>query len=242
MKVKVYFSHSTVDELSMREVNVCVIDVFRSSTIIATALKNGAREIIPIGAIANAVKVSGSLMGEFVVRGGERNGKKIDGFNLGNSPLEYTEEAVKGKAIIYCTTNGTVAITKSRYAKKLIIGGFVNISAVVSFINSITEDWDLVCAGRDNNFSFEDAVCAGMIIKLLKDESKTPIELNDSAIASLQLYKANSEKISLFGTETDYGKYLVNLNFEEDLKICTTIDLVPVLPLYSDNVIKLATN
>ena len=242
MKVKVHFSHSTVDEFSMREVNVCVIDVFRSSTTIATALKNGAREIIPIGTIANAVKVSGSLMGEFVVRGGERNGKKIDGFNLGNSPLEYTEEAVKGKAIIYCTTNGTVAITKSRYAKKLIIGGFVNISAVVSFINSTKEDWDLVCAGRDNHFSFEDTVCAGMIIKLLQDENKTPIELNDSAIASLQLYKANSKKISSFGIETDHGKYLVNLNFEEDLKICTTVDLVPVLPLYSDNVIKLATN
>jgi 2-phosphosulfolactate phosphatase len=97
-----------------------VLDVLRASSTITVALNNGAREIIPVASIESAVKISGSLFGEVTLRGGERNGKTIEGFNLGNSPLEYSEAAVKGKSIIYCTTNGSVAMARSRYARALI--------------------------------------------------------------------------------------------------------------------------
>lgn len=240
MKLNVHFSSATIDELEIRGKNVCVIDVFRSSTTIATALSNGAREIIPVGSIENAVKVSGSLMGDFVLRGGERNGKIIDGFNLGNSPIEYSAEAVKGKAIIYCTTNGTIAITKARYAKELIVGGFVNISKVVSHIISSKEDWEILCAGKENLFSFEDVICTGMLINLIQEKSKPEIKLSDSAYASLQLYKSNAKSISTLGNKTEHGLYLKSLNFIEDLKFCTKVDSIPVLPMLIDNVIKLS--
>ncbi|MDA0987123.1 MAG: 2-phosphosulfolactate phosphatase [Bacteroidetes bacterium] len=239
MKIKVRFSSSGIDELAMKDCNICVIDVFRSSTTIATALNNGAREVIPVGSIENAVKVSSSLMGEVVIRAGERGGKMIDGFNLGNSPAEFTEEAVKGKAIIYCTTNGTVTITKTRYAKKLIIGGFVNISAITNYIFSTNEDWEIICAGREEEFSIEDTVCAGMLINLLQNQNQFPLVLNDCALASLQLYKTYSKKINSLANISEHGKYLKTLGFENDLMFCLAIDSIPVIPIYSDNVIKL---
>ena len=90
MKIDVYFSPAQVDEMQLRDKNVIVIDVLRASTTIVTALNNGAREIIPVGSIESAVKVSGNLFGDVVLRGGERNGKIITGFNLGNSPSVLT--------------------------------------------------------------------------------------------------------------------------------------------------------
>ena len=107
--VEVRFAPAQLDELQLKDKNVVVIDVLRSATTIPMALQNGAKEIIPVADIESAVKISGSLFGEVVLRGGERNGRMIEGFNLGNSPSEYTEQAVKGKSIIFMTSNGTAA-------------------------------------------------------------------------------------------------------------------------------------
>ena len=131
MRLDVSFNAAQLDELQLRDKNVVVIDVLRASTTVAVALANGAREIIPVSTIESAVKISGSLFGEVTLRGGERNGKMIEGFNLGNSPAEYTEGTVRGKSIIFCTTNGSVAMFKSRFARRLLVGSFVNLSAVV---------------------------------------------------------------------------------------------------------------
>ena len=90
MKIEVFFSPSQIDDLFLREKNVVVIDVLRASTTAITAIHNGAREVIPVNTIESAVKVSGNLFGDVVLRGGERNGKMIEGFNLGNSPFEYS--------------------------------------------------------------------------------------------------------------------------------------------------------
>ncbi len=163
MKIDLSFSAEQFDELQLRDKNVVVLDVLRASSTITVALNNGAREIIPVASIESAVKISGSLFGEVTLRGGERNGKTIEGFNLGNSPLEYSETAVKGKSIIYCTTNGSVAMAKSRYARILVIGSFINLTKIVDFIREENKDFLFICAGRLNsigNFSLEDAVCA----------------------------------------------------------------------------------
>ena len=170
MNIEVYFSSQNVDELSLRDKNILVVDVLRASTTIATALANGAKEIIPVDTIEKAVKVSGNLYGDVVLRGGERQGKIIEGFNLGNSPSEYTEEIVKGKSIIYSSTNGAGAIVKARYAKNLLIGGFINISLVVNFIKNLNEDFIILCASKNYLFSLEDAVCVGMTLEKLCEE------------------------------------------------------------------------
>lgn len=239
MKIEVFFSLSQIDDLFLRDKNVVVIDVLRASTTVITALNNGAREIIPVNTIESAVKVSGNLFGDVVLRGGERNGKMIEGFNLGNSPFEYTAEAVKGKSIIFYTTNGAPAMWKARYAKNLLIAGFVNVSAVINKIKEIKEDVYILCAGKQTQFCIEDAVCAGMITKLLIDDEETEIDINDSAVAAVALFKNFSKNLLKMMRSSDHGKYLTEIGFEKDIEFCTAIDSFDVVPELSANVLKL---
>jgi 2-phosphosulfolactate phosphatase len=239
MKIEVFYSPSQVDELFLRDKNVIVIDVLRASSSIAYALMNGAREIIPVSTVESAVKISGNLFGDVVLRGGERNGKMIEGFNLGNSPLEYTETAVKGKSIIFCTTNGSSAIVKSRYAKNLVVAGFVNMSTTLEFIKELNEDFSILCAGKQSLFCIEDSVCAGMIITLLMNDETIALELNDPAVAAAVLYKSMGKNLSRTIRATDHGKYLTEIGFKNDIKFCTDLDSVPVLPMLAGNSIKL---
>jgi 2-phosphosulfolactate phosphatase len=239
MKVEVFFSPSQIDDLFLRDKNVVVIDVLRASTTVITALNNGAREIIPVNTIESAVKVSGNLFGDVVLRGGERNGKMIEGFNLGNSPFEYTPEAVKGKSIIFYTTNGAPAMWKARYAKNLLVAGFVNVSAVVEKIKEIKEDIYILCAGKQTQFCIEDAVCAGMITKLLIDDEETEIDFNDSAVAAVSLYKNFSKNLLKMARNCDHGKYLIEIGFEKDIEFCAATNTYDVVPELSANVIKL---
>ncbi len=234
MKIDVSFSVAPFDELQLRDKNIVVLDILRASTTTTVALANGAREIIPVASIESAVKISGSLFGDVTLRGGERNGKMIEGFNLGNSPLEYTEAVVKGKSIIYCTTNGSVAMAKSRYARRMIVGSFVNISTVVDYMKQVNEDFLIICAGRINgvgNFSLEDSVCAGMIISKLEKEQSVTIELSDSSRAARALYKSFGRSIAKMLRECDHGKYLIEIGYQDDLRVCADIDAVPVLPM-----------
>jgi 2-phosphosulfolactate phosphatase len=242
MKIDVCFDPFELDELELRGKNIVVIDVLRSSTTIAVALNNGAREIIPVESIENAVKISGSLFGDVTLRGGERNGKIIQGFNLGNSPLEYTEATVKGKSIIFCTTNGSVAMYKSRFAQNLAIGSFVNISTVIDFIKELNQDFLIICAGRANtvsNFSLEDTVCAGMIVHKLSAAKELKLEVTDSSLASQSLYKTYGKSLLKLMKNTEHGKYLVEIGFIEDIKVAASVDSYPILPVLSGNVIKL---
>lgn len=242
MKIDLSFSTGQFDDLQLRDKNIVVIDVLRASSTIAVALNNGAREVIPVASIESAVKISGSLFGEVTLRGGERNGKTIEGFNLGNSPLEYSESAVKGKSIIYCTTNGSVAMAKSRYARTLIVGSFVNLTTVVEFMREENKDYLIICAGRLNTvgfFSLEDAVCAGMMIQKLMKYESLEVNLSDSAKAAHALYKSFGRSILKMLKTSEHGKYLIEIGFADDLKICAAVDSIPVLPVQIENKIKL---
>jgi 2-phosphosulfolactate phosphatase len=242
MRIDLSFSATHLDEMQLREKNVVVIDVLRASTTITAALANGAREIIPVATIENAVKVSGSLFGDVTLRGGERNGKMIQGFNLGNSPLEYTEAMVRGKSVIYCTTNGTVALVRARHARNLVVGSFVNMSRVVEFVAQVAGDFFILCAGRApslGGFSLEDAVCAGMLIDRLSKEVTEVIDLTDSAQAALSLFKTYGRSLGRVLRNSEHGKYLMQIGFAEDLKICAAVDSIPVLPVWTGTSIRL---
>jgi 2-phosphosulfolactate phosphatase len=242
MKIDVTFSPTELDELQLRDRNVVVIDVLRSSTTVAVALNNGAREIIPVASIESAVKLSSSLFGEVTLRGGERNGKMIDGFNLGNSPREYAFSTVNGKSIIFCTTNGSVAMHKSRYARNLAIASFVNVSAVANFMREVNSNFLIICSGTANslsNFSLEDAVCAGMLVQKLEDQKSVELDLTDSARASQLLFRSLGRTLPKLLKTSDHGQYLAEIGFAEDLKVCAAVDSVPVVPLLMGTVIKL---
>ncbi|MEE9288138.1 MAG: 2-phosphosulfolactate phosphatase [Bacteroidota bacterium] len=239
MIVDLYFSASQTDELQLRDRIVVVIDVLRAGTTIAMALQNGAKEIIPAASVESAVKLGNNLFVDVTLLGGERNAKTIEGFDLGNSPGEYSEQVVNGKSIIFTSENGSQAILKAKYAKRAVLGAFVNISRVVDFLIDGEEPIVLFCAGRlTNGFSLEDTLCGGMIVSKLLEKVKD-IELTDSAVMARTLYRSHGKNILRTLQGSEHGRYLVSLGSQDDIKLCSGVDTVPVLPTLEGNAIRL---
>ena len=233
MKVDIHFFPALVDELLMKEKVVVVVDVLRASTSIATAIYHGAREVVPVASVAEAGKIAASAHG--VLLGGERNGIMIEGFHFGNSPSEYTAEKVKGKTIVFTTTNGSVALVKTRFAKFSVVGSFVNVAIVAEFLLEQNMDFTIICAGKSNTFCIEDTVCAGMIIN--KVAERAAIEPTDAAVAALALYENFGYSIQEMLQNAEHGIYLTGIHFEKDLEICSAVDSIQVLPVYANNAI-----
>ncbi|GAB4289493.1 MAG: 2-phosphosulfolactate phosphatase family protein [Ignavibacteriaceae bacterium] len=238
MKINVLFSPVVADELYFTGKTVVVIDVLRASGVIITALENGAKEIIPVATVEFAVKVSGGMFGGQTLLGGERNTKKIDGFALGNSPLEYTREVVAGKTIVLYTTNGSKAIVKAKFAENLFISNFSNLKTIAGHLAALGNDVEILCAGRSNLFSLEDTVCSGRlvseILKLIKD-----CQLSDSSKAALHLSKSFGTSIQKMLKETEHGKILIDNGFESDIDYCAKLNTSEAIPFYSQNSIRL---
>lgn len=239
MRIDLFFTPHQTDELALRDRTVVVIDVLRASTTIITALSNGAREIIPVATVESAVKISGNLFGDVILLGGERNGKMVDGFNLGNSPAEYTAERVRGKVIIFSTTNGSLALVGARYARELFVCSFVNMQTVADALWRTPRDFTIVCAGNDGVLSLEDSVCAGMLIARVAAGGGSETELSDGAVVARTLYRTFGRGIHKMMRSSDHGRHLVAIGFGEDLKFCAAVGTLPVLPLLEGNVIRL---
>lgn len=231
------------DDLVLKDKNVIILDVLRATTTMTIALANGAKEIIPTETIATAVRVAKGSKNSMLC--GERNGRIVDGFNLGNSPTEYTPEVVKDKALIFSTTNGTLAIIKSKFAKTCLLCSFINISAIVDYVNSIDEDFTIICSGKLNDFCLEDAVCAGMLLSKLNTGRN--LEMRDSEIAAVNLCNdlamllnvPSQEKILRLFHISEHGRYLAQIGFERDLEISSKLDSYPFIPIFRNGVVKL---
>jgi 2-phosphosulfolactate phosphatase len=208
-----------------------VIDVLRASSVICTALHNGAKAIIPVETLDEAF----TLRSENCLLAGERQGFKPEGFDLGNSPLEYKPEIIAGKDIILTTTNGTRAIKNSRDATEIIIASFLNLDALCSYLLSQPLDVCIVCAGTENRFSLDDALCAGNIISTLCEKS-TAVNLTDSAFAHKTLYESigwNLQQALQDGC-THYS-YLNHNGFATDVDFCLRKNVFNILPKLSNN-------
>lgn len=237
MKIDVLYSPVQADELFFTGKTTVVIDVLRASTTIITALSNGAKEIVPVGTVEFAVKVSGGIFGGQTLLGGERNTKKIEGFALGNSPAEYTKEIVAGKSIVFYSTNGSRAIVKAKYSANLFVCSFNNLKTMAKHLKKLNEDVVVLCAGNNNFFSLEDSVCAGMLVNELFTETKNN-EMTDSAKSAMALFKSFGKNILKMLSETDHGKLLIENGFTNDLQACAELDNTDVIPFYSGNVLK----
>ena len=237
MKINVFFTPLSVDELFFPGKTTVVIDVLRASSTIVSALQNGAREVVPVSSVEFAVKVSGGMFGGQTLLGGERNTKKIEGFALGNSPLEYTKEIVDGKTIVLYTTNGTRAVVKAKFSENLFVCSFLNLSAVASHLINLNNNVEILCSGKANNFSMEDTICAGKLVAELQKLNED-IEITDSARASLALNKSFGKSIVKMLSESEHGKVLIENNFEEDIKFCGKLNSSDIIPYYTSSVIK----
>lgn len=194
------------------------IDVLRATTVMSVATSNGALCIIPVKEPAEAQRAKASIEGP-VLLGGERNADKIEGFDLDNSPLSYTRQAVEGRTIVMTTTNGTLAIANSRSASRVFVASFLNADAVAEAIADEPTDVYIVCAGTAGEFTIEDALCGGYLAQLLTD--KWQCEVNDFALAMMSLYKSAGGNVRHILEQGEHYARLVRKGYAADVEVCT---------------------
>ncbi len=228
MTVDVYFSPSVVDEASVEGKTAIVIDVIRATSTLVEALANGARAIFPTVSTEEAVKLALGLGREDTLLCGERKGLKVEGFDLGNSPREFTTEAVGDKQLVMTTTNGTRAFAAAEGADRVLAASFMNLSAVVEALDGTT-DLVIICSGRQNRFALDDALCAGMLVKALAERRETALEFNDAGRVVADLadkYTVDAE----FLRSTAAGAALVEVDLDGDLELCASLDRHSLVP------------
>jgi 2-phosphosulfolactate phosphatase len=211
-----------------------VIDVLRASTTIATALFNGAESVIPFAAVEEVFERADRGKRTGVLLCGERNGIRVDGFDLGNSPHEYSMHAVRNKTLLFTSTNGAQVLSAVREAGSVFIAGFINMKALIRAVIQEGKDCILACAGREGGFSLEDSVCAGMAVdELQKRITKNRISLSDEARAVSILYRFHALDLGSMIRESFHGRYLSGLQMDRDLDWCASVDLVDCVPVLS---------
>jgi 2-phosphosulfolactate phosphatase len=219
---------------------VVVLDVLRASTSIVEALAAGARLLYPVATIEDAIAMARTLGRDEVLLAGERKALPIDGFDLGNSPGDFTAERVGGKIVVMSTTNGTIAITAASGGGRVVVGSWLNFQAVVDELVRTQAEPVLLCAGRERAFGLEDAVCAGqMAAAVMKALPETEWELNDGAVAALALAEEFPDPAKLF-PHTAAGRGIMEAGLGDDLAYCAQTDLRDVVPVLQDRQIVLA--
>jgi 2-phosphosulfolactate phosphatase len=215
---------------------VAMIDVLRASTTIAAALANGARAVIPLESSEDVATRSKQFERSAVLLSGERRMLRMEGFDLGNSPVEHSRDVVEGKTVLLTTTNGTRALLAVQGARDVVVASYVNLTAVCAMLRAALRggaDVTIVCAGQDRQFGLEDAACAGRYVYLITRRLEQA-EVNDAALAaSLIDRKYGDNLMRLFHTAA-HGRALAAAGFEEDLTACAAVDSYPVIPIYQD--------
>ena len=236
MKITIIPTAQQVQGINFSGQIAVVIDVLRATSVITTALENGAREVIPVKTVEEAQNLYAQCDTAKTLRGGERNALKIEGFDLSNSPLEYKKKVVEGKTLILTTTNGTNAINNIIGADEVVLACFRNVAAVVEHIVGLSHrgcrDIIIVCAGTESHFSLDDGLCAGMIIELLKQRTK--VETDDLGLLLHRFY--NESKDNLFGALSGcyHLKRLFTMGFYDDIKFCLETNCVQTVPVLKD--------
>ena len=238
MKIDIFFTPLGLNPADTQGRSVVVIDVLRATTSIAVALHNGAKAVVPVAGAEEALRVAQNLEREGLVLAGERKSVRIPGFALGNSPLEFTPEAVQGKTVVLTTTNGTSALVGVQGAREVLVAAAVNFSTIATKCRAILAqhgDLAILCAGCDRQFALEDAFAAGRLAKVLLPEGGLrSVRVNDAGIAALEIARHYGEKWLRALRASAHGQDLATLGFREDVKACAVENTHPVLPMYAE--------
>jgi len=235
MKIDVCMRVDDIEQEKIAGATAVVFDVLRATSTIVTALANSCRGVVPVAEVDAAREQVSCLRqhGLQVVLGGERGGKKLPGFDGGNSPLEYTGNGIAGKLLVLTTTNGTKTIRACGAAAKVYTGSIINAGAVARRVYSEGKDTVLVCAGTRGEFSLEDAVAAGLVVEHLKgmvNFSHSGLETTDAATAMARLAAGYSENIVQCLYDSVHGQKLLGLGFGADLDWCGQVNKFNVVP------------
>lgn len=214
---------------------VVIIDIFRATSSICYGIENGAAAIIPVALVEECAAYREN--GNDYLLAAERDGKVVEGFDFGNSPFSYTKEKVEGKTVVLTTTNGTHALHLSRKAKRIVIGSFLNLTALCNWLKTQHEDILLVCAGWKDNFCLEDTLFAGAVAEQLQEYNFKP---DDPAIAAGDLFKLAKPDLDQYLKKTSHSERLKKLGIEKDIAFCLQVDLTTAIPvLVGERLVKL---
>lgn len=209
---------------------VVIIDVFRATSTIATALYNGAEKIIPVAAVEDCILIGKKLN---AITAGERDGKIIPGLQHGNSPAEYFREFIEGKTLVLTTTNGTrlLHLAIDRNASEVVTGSFPNLSAVCDHLASSNKNVILGCSAWKDRFNLEDTLFAGAVISQIKNYFTIHC---DSSLMAEDMYQLHCNNLYSFIRKTTHWHRLASYGLEKDLEYCVTADVANVLPQYEN--------
>ena len=221
---------SLLDLYEVHDSIVVIIDVFRATSTMATALYNGASKIIPVDSAELCIEMGKQTGG---ITAGERDGKIIPGLAYGNSPSEYPRSFIENKTLVITTTNGTklLHMALKQGAKEVITGSFPNLSKVVSFLKEQNANIILGCSGWKNRFNIEDTLFAGAVIEEIKD----PFTIHcDSSYMANNLYNMHKADLPNYIKTLTHWHRLAAYGLEEDMLYCISKDVAPSLPIFKN--------
>ena len=244
MRLDVVFSPASLTPAEVQGRTAFVIDILRATTSICAALHHGAKALIPVASTEEALRLAQTIGSADVLLAGEKNCLRIPGFQLGNSPLEMTELAVRGKTVIVTTTNGTKAMLACQGAAAVYGTCAGNLTASAEKAREVLERDDrilIVCAGRDGAFSLDDAYCAGRLAAAALGDHRSRRGLNDAAIASLDLVRRYGDDWQRPLRYSRAGRELIKLGFRDDVLDAARLDAYPVLAHFHERRVTLAS-
>jgi len=230
-QLDVYLLPDLIEPEQLAGKTAVVIDVLRATTTIIHALASGAEQVIPCLEVEEAKQVAARLGGRGIT-GGERGGKQIPGFDLGNSPAEYGPERVAGKTVVFTTTNGTRALLRFKSAGRVLLGAFVNFSALC---RELADERQIVllCAGTDGNVTREDTLLAGAIVDDLARSRNWA--LNDQALLAADAWRTAvrllvDRPLGITLRDSHGGRNLIEIGQENDIDLAAQIDKFDIVP------------
>lgn len=242
MKLDVVLAPTLLEEHDLAGCVCAVIDVLRATSTIVAALAAGAVAVYPFPDAEAARRGAAAHRREPCLLGGEEKGKHIPGFDLGNSPLEYSPEAVAGKAIFFYTTNGTGAILGA-YAgcgQPVHICALLNISAACSAVAGAASAQRaggivIVCSGRYGRPSAEDLLCSGLVVERVASqlrEAGIAPEMGDGASIAAGFAAGSGHRVAEVVANSEHGRFLQSIGFAPDLDFAARLDLYHVVPVF----------
>jgi Phosphosulfolactate phosphohydrolase and related enzymes len=209
---------------------VVIIDVFRATSTIVTALYNGAVKVIPVDAVDKCIDIGKATPNS--ITAGERDGKIIDGLEHGNSPAEYPKSFIEGKTLVLTTTNGTRLLHKAlqQDAVEIITGSFPNLNSVCNFLNEQNKNVFLACSAWKDRFNIEDTLFAGAVISHVKNNFTIHC---DASLMAEEMYLLHKADMKNFIRKTTHWHRLAGYGLEKDLEYCVTENIADVLPVYN---------
>lgn len=234
--IDVAFTWQELQNRNLTNSIVVVADILRATTVMVTALTNGAECVLPQASEEAARAKHNELKANNTpaLLCGEREGFIIDGFDLGNSPREFQSDIVNGKTIVHLTTNGTRALNQCKPAKQVMIAAFLNRIAVAVELTPFVENHEeilLVASGKESYFCLEDTVCLGGIIDHICSNSSHPVFCTDAAAAAQSLYQAHQSTLTESMRSFSHASYLSDVGLGEDIPVCAQQDTSTLVPI-----------